>query len=268
LPRCKGSRFAVVATRGSTIAHKLRIPGMEGTAAYLIAFILMLKGYRLSGVLGLDMPSNWTALHWGISPKMAARITGKSELAVRAFAKDILSGKPRIGGLVCLVLGIALLPVSFIYIFLGRFLLAKLFFASSSCDACGICVSNCPNHALSWFGKRPFWTIRCESCMRCMNYCPKKAIQAGHSWGVVVWYLTNIPIAMWLLNQVPLPHWDLLRLVIQLPYMLLSTCVSYLLVSRLLQFRWINAFFTYTTLTILYRRYHEPGMRLKDFGRH
>ncbi len=268
MPPGRGAWAAVLATRGCTIAGNVRIPGMEGTTGYLIALILLVRGYRIRGVLGLDMPSNWTSLHWGISKRKAELIMGKSKLAAERFASDLLAGKSRIGGGVSLVLGLALLPISALYLCVGRFLLAKLFFASSRCDGCGLCVANCPNHALGWFGRRPFWTFSCESCMRCMSYCPKRAIQAGHSWAALVWFLANVPVGMLALNHLPWlrpANW-LAWSLIQYPYAVASTGLSYLVLSLLLRIRWVNAAFTYTTLTVFYRRYHEPETRLADLS--
>ncbi len=65
LPRRRGTHAFVTPTRAGTKIIGF-LPGMEGTAGYLIALILLLKGYILQGVQAVDMPSNWMALHWGL----------------------------------------------------------------------------------------------------------------------------------------------------------------------------------------------------------
>ncbi len=55
--------------------------------------------------------------------------------------------------------------------------------------------------------------------------------------------------------------------VINYAYFLLSVYLTYSLFNRLVRFKWINKLFTYTTLTHYYRRYTEPGTRLKHLGK-
>jgi len=67
MPRKKGADAFCVATRGATKIGSGTIPGAAGTAALLIGLILFLKGYRLRGITGIDMPSNWMSLYSGFS---------------------------------------------------------------------------------------------------------------------------------------------------------------------------------------------------------
>ena len=81
LPHRRSTHAIVVATRAGTKVGSVFLPGLEGTATYLIALILASKGYHIRGLLGLDMPSNWTALHPGLHPDpVAAIITRAGEL--------------------------------------------------------------------------------------------------------------------------------------------------------------------------------------------
>lgn len=56
---------------------------------------------------------------------------------------------------------------------------AKPFFAEDSCNGCGLCVENCPAHAITLREAKPVWAAQCYQCMRCINECPKQAIQYG-----------------------------------------------------------------------------------------
>jgi Pyruvate/2-oxoacid:ferredoxin oxidoreductase delta subunit len=268
MPRGRGAHAFIVATRAGTKIGRVFLPGMEGTAGYLVAAILALKGYRVRGVTGIDMPSNWTALHPGFSEASARAIIERAGPVADGFIDAIIAGRRRFKGLVCLALGILLAPISAGYLLYGRFMLSKLFFADNRCNSCGICARDCPNHAIWMLGKRrprPFWTFACESCMRCMGYCPKEAVQAGHSWAVILYFITVIPFAQYLLNAAVayLPFTEAIRgtwgmQVIQYPFFLVSLMGAYALFWLVTRIPAVNAVFAYTTLTRAYRRYHEP----------
>jgi len=276
LPPRKGTHAFVLPTRAGTKFGPVFLPGLEGTAGYLPALILALKGYRVRGVQGLDMPSNWTAVHPGYRQESAEAIMARSRPKALRFAGAILSGRPCFGGLIGLLLGLLLLPISLGYLLAGRLFLGRLFFASYRCDGCGVCAKNCPASAIKMWGKRnprPYWTYRCENCMRCMNYCPKNAIEAGHSWAAILYYVTAIPVTdyffNWLGKRVPRVASRKragIGMLLQYGYMLLAISVAYLLFSGAIRVPAINRLFTFTTLTHYYRRYHEPETRLKDMA--
>jgi Pyruvate/2-oxoacid:ferredoxin oxidoreductase delta subunit len=150
---------------------------------------------------------------------------------------------------------VALAPVSLVYLFLGRFGLAKTLFASRSCTACGLCIDHCPVGAVALVDGRPFWKVTCESCLRCMNLCPRRSVQ---SWVtrmmLLTWPLLVAGQALW-----PL-HWSL--------WLALLT-PAYLPIYRLLHVAWGNRFvntaFTATSLTRYWGRYLAPGIGAKDF---
>jgi Pyruvate/2-oxoacid:ferredoxin oxidoreductase delta subunit len=277
MPRGRGAHAVVVATRAGTKFGRVFLPGMEGTAGYLIAAILALKGYRVRGVAGIDMPSNWTALHPGFSEENARAIIGRAGPIADGFIDRVVAGGRAFRGFICLALGIALLPISAGYLLYGRFMLSKLFFADNRCNGCGICARDCPTGAIRMLGRkrpRPFWTFTCESCMRCMGYCPKEAVQAGHSWAVILYFITVIPFAQYLLNQVVgiLPGAQAIRgtwvmTVAQYPFFLLSLMGAYALFCLVTRIPAVNAVFAYTTLTRAYRRYHEPDTGEKEMRR-
>lgn len=274
LPWGRGTPAFVVATRGGTQFWGYRIPGLEGTAGYLIALILAIRGYRVRGVAGVDMPVNWTAVHSALAPEKVESIINHARTKTADFLVPLLEGRTRFMGFVPLLLGLFLLPVSFGYLLYGRFLLAKLFFASSRCDLCGLCVACCPHGGVVWRGstdrRRPYWTLKCESCMRCMSVCPRQAVEAGHSWavllGMAMSYLLSV-IAVGLtsvLAQLPVTASDRLLQVLQYPFYLAILFLGYLIFWVGLRSRAVNAAFTYTTLTKCFRRYHEPDVTLSE----
>ena len=275
LPRTKGTHAVILPTRAGTKIGPLFFPGLQGTAGYLLAFILALKGYAVRGVLGVDMPSNWTTLHWGLSNSNSRAIISRANKKVFGFFKTIVSGQRffGFGGFIELLLGLLLLPVSLGYLMYGRIQLAKLFFASDRCNSCGVCAKNCPAGALKMLGEKPYWTYKCESCMRCMNFCPTKAVEASHPLIAVFVYVTGVPAADYLLNKLghAIPFWTALNngvtaFVLQYIYFIASVCFVYLLFSLLNRIKILSRIFGMFTLTHYYRRYHEPDTKVTDLS--
>ncbi len=273
LPHGAGAHAMVIPTRAGSKVGSVYLPGLEGTGGYLVALLLALKGYVVRGVTAVDMPSNWTALHSAFAPETVAGIVGRGQEKVRRLSGTILAGGTHFAGQIPLLFGLLLLPISLAYFFMGRFFLAKLFFASGKCNGCGICEKQCPVGAIRMLGKqpRPYWTYDCESCMRCMSVCPTQAVEAGHSLGVLLYFATSVPLAdmliTWAVRHAPaLAGMDLpiMRALLNYPAKLLALFLAYLAFTLLIRIPWINRFFTVTTLTHYYRRYREPGAKLTD----
>jgi Pyruvate/2-oxoacid:ferredoxin oxidoreductase delta subunit len=279
LPQKKSTRAFCIATRAGLKAGPVFTPGISGSGTFLIALILAIKGYKLLGVMSVDMPSNWISLHPGLGKKSSEAIIARARSQVSGFAGSVFSGGKvwwTVNNLYELLWGILLLPLSLGFLLMGRFFLAKLFFANNNCNSCGICADNCPVHAVKMYGKKkpwPFWSYHCESCMRCMNYCPKRAIEAGHSWAVVLYFLTSSAVFTYLISSLAglVPgiaelkgYWveNLLYLLYFYPALFISYYLFYL-VTRVPA---LNAVFTYTTFTHIYRRYHEPETRVRELS--
>jgi len=274
LPRRRGTHAVVVATRAGMKVGGLYTPGFEGTATLLVAALLALKGYRIRGTAGIDMPSNWLALHPGLSPAAVAGIVSRAKTATARFMGAVISGETRFRNWPVSLLGLFVLPISAAYLLLGRLFLAKLFFASDRCTGCGLCAEHCPNRAIEMRGAgrdaRPYWTFRCESCMRCIGYCPEQAVEASHLLAVAVYLLARaIPVSAgltWLAARAPIatalrqvPGWIVFWAV-----NLVLLAVGYPLFQLLLKARPTHWFLSRATLTRYYRRYHEPDTGLGD----
>ena len=274
LPRGRGAHAVVVPTRAGTKFGPLFLPGLEGTGGYLVALLLTLKGYSVRGVTAVDMPSNFMIGHPGFSPASARAIIARGERKALGFIEPILGGRTRFAGFLSLLLGVVLLPVSLAYALVGRFFFAKMMFANSSCTGCGLCAESCPFGAIRMWGgetRRPYWTFSCENCLRCLAWCPERAVESGHSLGVLLYFAASIPVSVytmnWLAGRLALPAAAnnlATRLLLQYPYVLLSLFLTYLLFTALIRIPLINRLFTYTTLVHYYRRYHEPDTDLDD----
>lgn len=280
LPRGKNKKAFVFATRAGAKYGPIPgyPPGIAGSSIFIASLVLALKGYRVQGMMSLNMPSNWMSLHTGLRADIVETIHKRSRPRAEAFIEKILEGKRILinGNIIYeFIWALALAPISAGYLFLGRFFLAKLFFANHNCTGCGICAANCPTGSIAMYGKnspRPYWSLTCESCMRCMGFCPNKAIEAGHSWGALLYYvLMEIPVSLVLLHLF-LKHYPILTEISKLLQWLIFiiyyfTCLiaGYYMFWLLIKIPVVNRFFTYTTFTHIYRRYHSPDISLKSF---
>lgn len=282
MPAGNGAAAFCIATRGALKFGSFTFPGAAGTAALVIGLILLCKGFHLRGITGIDMPSNWMSLYSGFSRENAPKHIARWKDRAGKIFERILTGQTHwiswSNAWDLLLWGLPLLWLSALYLLIGRFFLAKLFFANHNCTGCGTCVSNCPTNAVTMVGRknhRPYWRYNCESCMRCMGYCPSKAIEAGQSWLVILYFVTSVPAGAyffsWLTTRYPgiagLENGFTIQLV-NLLYLYTSLFLSYFIFHWLIRIRQVNALFTYTTFTHLYPRYHEPDTRLQDISDH
>lgn len=278
LPRRHGTHALVGIPRGGVKAGPLFIPGLEGCAGYILSLILWLKGYRPRGVRGIDMPVSWLALHPGFSEASAKAIEANTRPHVERFAQTILDGGTHFGwqSLLALTLGVALLPITFLYLAMGRFFLAKLFFTNKRCNGCRLCARSCPFGAIRMVGRsnpRPYWRFRCESCMRCMAFCPHRAIEASHPWAVAMNLSAMVPLGIWINNWLSahagfvIPGFWVWDSLLDYPFRLLCFFLGYMIFWFIARIPIVRTILTYTTPTFLYRMYREPGTRLADLVR-
>jgi ferredoxin len=196
-PRSKGQRVFLVNTRAGLKLSKWFLPGLSGLALWLSALVLLVKGYRIVGLRSIDLPSNWISFHPGVKEKVVESIYAHCKRITTRFANKILDGKKVYTAFRDIIQDLLISPIAVGYFFVGRFILAKSFYATDACDKCNICIDNCPVGAILTVDKRPFWSYRCESCMRCMNNCPKRAIETSHGYIIGIMCLLNIWIMAW-----------------------------------------------------------------------
>jgi len=277
LPRNKSAHVFCIAARAGLKFGSVFPPGISGSATFIIAFILLIKGYHVRGAMSVDMPSNWFSLHPIQKQQTHEAIINRGEEKTNRFVANIFRGWLAWltwNNLYELSWGILLSPISVAYLFVGRFFLAKLFFANNDCDGCAVCANHCSVDAIHMWGKenpKPFWRYNCESCMRCAAFCPKDAIEAGHSWGLILYYITAIPAATYLLSwldgYIPgMRNLDgtLFSEVLYLIYLYPSMFLSYRVFHLLTQIPAVNWFFAHTTFTHYWGRYREPNIKLRD----
>lgn len=157
LPKGTGASAFIVVGRAGLKWGKFEPPGLAGTAGFLIALILAVKGYRVRGLLSVNMPSNWYSLHPIQRPRNTDAIIRKGRAIILRFAREIARGRRawiNPNNAYEFVFGLALSPISFAYLFYGRFFLAKLFFSNDRCNSCGLCAENCPIGAIKMLGGR------------------------------------------------------------------------------------------------------------------
>ncbi|MCX7709677.1 MAG: 4Fe-4S dicluster domain-containing protein [Clostridia bacterium] len=271
LPEGKGQECFILANRGGGSFLKTD-PGCEGSGTYLIAVIMKLKGYRVKGVSAIDMPANWNALHPSYREATINFILDRGRKKTRDFAEQALNGRSVYKGFIPFTIGVVFLPVSIAYIFVGRLILAKMFFANYKCNHCGVCEKICPNKAIKLKGRKspmPYWSFSCESCMRCIAYCPQKAIEFQQALFILMIYIFSLPLAGWIVK--PMTEFfgsggvsGLFSCLLQL---LSGIGVAFLLQWMLnvaVRNPVLNRFFTFTTLTHVFKRYHEPSTSCND----
>lgn len=279
LPRRSSVNAFCVSTRAGMNFGSVFTPGMSASSNFVMSAILRIKGYKVLGILPLDMPSNWIACHTGLPEKNVRAIIDRGEKKIKIFTDKILSGEKvwfNTDNLYDILCAIPLFPVSLLFLLIGRFFLAKLFFANNKCTGCGICTENCPVEAIKMRGRKkklPYWSYNCENCMRCMAFCPEKAVEAGHSWAIILYLIISVPVSIYLLSFLNglIPETSVLREewagnIINFIYIYPAVFISYFLFSLIMRVPVINSLFTCTTLTHYYRRYKEPGTALKDIS--
>ena len=266
-PDVRGIDAFVLVTRGGTRIGGKTIPGFEGTAAYLPAALLALRGARIRGVGAIDMPLNWTAIVPSFDPQNVAAIVARGDVQTDRFSSRLLDGETVFRGLGQVLLGILILPLSLGYMLIARLLLAKAFFADERCISCGTCEKNCPQGAVRLKGKmrRPYWTYNCQNCMRCMSNCPTGAIQVGQAWLLLYIWLLALPIgalaATALLNALRISgDWfaGVTRLLAGYAWIVVSVWLVYAVLWLGLLVPGLRFVLSRATLTRRYRRYRGP----------
>ena len=272
-PKARKCHAFVVNTRAGLRVGKVFLPGLSGVLHYWSSIILRLKGYRISGLYPVDLPSNWLSFHPAVRKPGVELMYERIQPKVRRFASILLDGKTSYRALYDIIQDILIAPVSVLYNLFGRYFLAKSFIASSACDMCGLCEKNCPVQAIKQVNDRLFWTLKCESCMKCMNECPKQAIETAHGFLIVASVIFSAFIS-YLINQIlrfsPFADWELLKnetihslitAVLFIPLLF----IGYRIMHGLMRYRFFERIFVLSAFTKykFWGRYKAPNKRIK-----
>ncbi len=276
MPRNRGRSINAfcAAARAGWFLGPWQLPGIAGLAAFIPALILLLKGYKMRGVMSVNMPTNWLQIHWGMTDKSNEKVFKRSFPLVGQFITGIMEGKSHwftLNNLWEILWGLCLCWLSLLYLCFGRFFLGKLFFADYNCNGCGLCQRFCSAGGVTVrrkLGNRPYWKIYCEGCMRCMAYCPQKAIQASWAWLIfVIWFSFSSIFVGVFLDLFP----GLKGLFHGLPVSIMNAvtvlaayCILYFFFHLLSRIPFVNRILRITTPTSFWRRYHAPGVKPGD----
>lgn len=260
-PAGRGRPVLIVAARAGTKLGPLFFPGLDGSATLIPAAVLALKGYRVRGTLGLDLPSNWMAIHPGFNAAATEAIFARAKKRSERYFHRFLQGSFFVANPFSLLAGLALLPLSLGYLLVGRILLGKLFYASAKCNGCGICVATCPFSALRMSaGGHPWWTWHCESCMHCMAFCPRRAIDVNYplavTWGFVRAAAGGALLTTW--------SGGLLGSLASMALAIACILVLYPVFWALARLRGVGVALHQLTPTRFFRRYRAPGVAAGD----
>jgi hypothetical protein len=106
-----------------------------------------------------------------------------------------------------------------------------------------------------------------------MAFCPKRCVEAGHSFAAIMFYLTTVPVWAYLLDALVARYawfapsanmWT--AALFYIVYSIAVMFASYAILDVIVRVPFINRIFTYTTLTSVYRRYHEPSTKLRELS--
>lgn len=250
-------------TRAGMLIGKWITPGLSGVTFFLSGAILRFKGYHIKAMCPVNLPSNWISVHPGLNNPTIKYLHRKNKEIVVAFARKTLGGKSDFRALYEIAQDLLISPVALGYYFIGRFFLAKTYYASGDCIHCDLCIKRCPVKAIVKVDGRPFWTFRCESCMKCMSNCPVKAIETAH--GSIVALTLLFSMFLW----VPFEYYfsryvfnlsnEMVSVVVQSAVLVVLLALWYRIIHYLLRFRLFERLIVYTSLT----KYKFWGRRYK-----
>ena len=248
-PKCK-NRVVLINTRAGMKIGKFITPGLTGIALMLSSFILKNKGYKIVGQIPFDMPSNWLSIHPSLNERTVKYLHQKNYTRVEKHSNKIFSGQCDFLAYRDLIQDILISPIALAYFLIGRFVLAKSFYASADCDSCGSCIKECPVKAIRMVNNHPFWSFKCESCMHCMNTCHKRAVETAHGLIVIVSILSSFGVTILLQSILQLEIESLfIRFIIGSVLFIVILWIMYYLQHLLMRYRIISKLVSLTSLT-------------------
>lgn len=267
----QGSDVFLVNTRAGMKISKLFLPGLSGLAQVLPALVLLIKGYHVRAMRPVDLPSNWISLHPGLKKQVVESMVSHWKRKIHGFSNGLFRGtRTYWPALLSLPFDLLVAPIGIGYYFIGRFFLAKTFFATDKCNDCQLCLKACPTNSIILKDKRPFWELTCESCMHCMNFCPQRAIETNHNVLIPLLWILSVFVNPWIasqtinLTELIVPNFYTLDPWITMSFnwivMVALFTATYYAIHYLMHFRFFQKLMRWTTLTQFrfWRRYRIP----------
>lgn len=244
------NKIVLMNTRAGMKIGKFITPGLTGVAFLLSSIILKAKGYTIVGQVPFDMPSNWISLHPALNDKTVKYLHEVNYNRVQKHAEKIFSSQRDFLAYRDLIQDILISPIALGYYFIGRFAIAKTFYASSACDNCRLCIKQCPVKAIKTVNNRPYWTFKCESCMHCMNYCPKRAIETAHALILIVSFISSGIFTYLFHNLLKINiHSGLINTTLSSAFFVFLMWIFYIVQHYLLRMKIVAKLISYLSLT-------------------
>jgi NAD-dependent dihydropyrimidine dehydrogenase PreA subunit len=267
-PSVPRPRAAVVCTMGDIISYDKRgrrhhVPGFEGHALMQASGILKRRGFDVFLTGACSYPLNWTQAVSAPRPAIDAELRALGDSQATEIGKRIAAGERSIRRF-SPAHTLWSVPFDLLFRIFGRRGMAKLYVADERCNRCGLCVSQCPVHAVRLVRGRPRWSYNCESCQRCINICPKQAIQTSWPRLIAETVLTFIPVPFLVWRLGPHPWIPVRPILIEvLLWIGVYAAVTWLLDVLLFLLELIPGVrrLFHWNLTRSFRRYLEPHFR-------
>jgi ferredoxin len=169
LPPGRGSNTMILTVHGT--------PGYEGRSLFDATKILTRRGYQVHLTDTISCPDSFTQCINPPPTEEQLRINTEATAKVFLLVKRFINGEHSLKS--CNLFSRCWTgAVGFLFAFLGRRFLGKMYVTNESCTNCGKCVKACPVGALRLVNK-PRWNYKCQACQRCINLCPQAAIQTS-----------------------------------------------------------------------------------------
>lgn len=137
--------------------------------------LLKKKNITLSGKFGVKMVDNYVVGYNLVDENKQEEILREAEIEINKIS-DIIKDR---GNKEHIKKGLISWTTPIVHSFYKKANHTKKFYATDSCNGCGLCAKDCPCNVITIVNQQPNWHGDCTHCLKCINKCPKTAIQYG-----------------------------------------------------------------------------------------